>query len=427
MSTARLLRPLLVFAAATTGLIAVSVSASPSAWSLHPTFAGRVGYDDNVFLQDRAALLPGVVSPAPDRAGSWFFRTSAALDATWKVSPALRLDLGYTAELVRYDEFASENHTDHRLDCGFGGRSDAWNYQLKSTLIVVDGDDTSPVFGHAGGTPALGGADVRARRDQFNAKLAGQLTRPFDTGFVRAVGAANVQDFQTRHSAATGYANYVDRAEWTVGLEGGRNVLKNFAVVAGVRGGAQKQADLLGLPRNYSNALARFLVGVEGHPRADLQLAILGGPDFRHYGPDVAPGFDRNQSARYNEVSATWIPRSTDTVVLTAKDYLWLSSGGRTAYQNTAANLKWKHTFNTDWSALLAADTQVGDSRDYAPAATERLDWIYTGVAGITRNLGPKTKLDLELTREWSDSPIDGKPGREYTHWLASIGLRHTY
>jgi hypothetical protein len=425
MSTARRLLPLLVFAAATTG--AIAADAPPSAWSFHPTLAGRVGYDDNVFLQDRSPLAPGVVSPVPDRAGSWFVRTSVALDATWKVSPALRLDVGYMVEVVRYDEFSSENHVDHRLDFGLGGRSGAWSYQFKSSLFVVNGEDTSPVFGHVGGTPAIGGADIRARRDQFNAKLSGNLTRSFDTGFVRAVGNVNAQDFQTKHSAATGYANYVDRSEWTVGLEGGRYVRKDFAVVAGVRAGEQKQADLLGLARNYSNTLTRLLIGVEGNARPDLKLAIMGGPDFRHYNSDVVAGFDRSQSARYTEASATWTPRAADTVVFTAKDYLWLSSGGRCAYQNTSVNLKWKHTFNADWSASLAADTQVGDSRDYAATASQRYDWIYTGVAGVTRNLGTKTKLDLELTREWSDSPIDGKPGREYTHWLASVGIRRVF
>ncbi|MBC8040225.1 MAG: hypothetical protein H7Y06_06765, partial [Opitutaceae bacterium] len=266
-----------------------------------------------------------------------------------------------------------------------------------------------------------------ARRDQFAAKLSGNLTRSFDTGFVRAVGNVNAQDFQTQHSAATGYANYVDRSEWTVGIEGGRYVRKDFAVVAGLRTGAQKQAHLLGLARNYSNTLTRFLVGVEGRPRSDLLLAIMGGPDLRHYDRDVVAGFDRTQSARYTEASATWTPRAADTVVFTAKDYLWLSSGGRCAYQNTAANLKWKHTFNADWSTSLAADTQVGDSRDYAVTASERFDWIYTGTFTVTRNLGAKTKLDLELSREWSDSPIDAKPGREYTHWLASIGIRRAF
>ncbi len=425
MSTARFVRPLLVFAAVTTG--AMAASAPPSSWSLHPSLSGRVGYDDNLFLQDRSPLLPGVVSPVPDRAGSWFVRTSAALDSTWKLSSAVRFDAGYTTELVRYDEFSAENHTDHRLDLGLGGRSGDWSYQFKSSLFVVSGSDTSPVFGHAGGTPAIGGADVRARRDQFTTKWSGHLTRSFDTGFVRVVGNANTQDFQTQHSAATGYANYVDRSEWTAGLEGGRYVRKDFAMVAGVRAGEQKQADLLGLARNYSNTLTRVLVGVEGRPRSDLQLAIMGGPDLRRYERDVAAGFNRIQSARYLEASAVWTPRATDTVTFTAKDYLWLSSGGRCAYQNTAANLKWKHTFNANWSASLAADNQVGDSRDYTVVASRRYDWIYTGVAGVTRNLGAKTKLDLEVTREWSDSPIDGKPGREYTRLLASIGIRHVF
>ncbi len=411
--------------------VAVRADSEPApAWTFRPSVAARVGYDDNVFLQDRAAILPGVVDAVPDRAGSWLARASVSLDATWKLSPAFQFDASYSPELVRYEAFSSENHDDHRLDLGVRGREGAWSYQLKGGLVLVDGSDDSPVFGHAGGGPAIGGVAVRSRRDQLNSKLNGQLTRTFDGGFVRAVGDLVENDYRTRQiSTATvpGYANYVDRSEWSAGVDAGRNVSKDFAVVAGVRGGEQHQSDLLGVANNYSNTLARFLVGVEGKPRSDLNLHLLAGPDVRHYGNDVAANFDRTRTARYVEAAATWTPRAADTVTLTGKDYLWLSAGGRCAYQQSGGNLQWKHAFNPDWSASLAADVQAGDSRNYVSAASSRLDWIYTGTLDVTRNLGPKTKLDLELTREWSDSAIADKPGREYTHWLATLGIRRTF
>jgi hypothetical protein len=399
-------------------------------WTFHPVASARVGYDDNVFLQDRGVILPGVVGAVPDQAGSWVGRAAITLDSTWRLSPAFQFDASYSPELVRYEAFDSENHDDHRLDLAVRGHVNAWSYQFKAGFLLVDGSEDSPIYGHAGGGPAIGGAGVRARRDQVTTKLGGQLTRTFSGGFVRAVGDLYANDFDVRHvntATTPGYANYVDRAEWSAGVEAGHYVRKDFAVVASVREGEQRQTNLLGVSNNYSNTLTRFLVGVEGKPRRDLTLRILGGPDLRHYSNAVVAGFDRTMSARYVEASATWTPRPADTVTFTGKDYLWLSSGGRYAYQHTTANLRWQHTFNPDWSVAFASEVQVGDSRDYQSPATERLDWIYLGTLTVTRSLGAKTKLDLELTREWSDSAIASKPGREFTHWLASVGVRHTF
>ncbi|CAM2934193.1 hypothetical protein [Rariglobus hedericola] len=424
MSTAaRLL--LLSILASSSALSAETTTATPTTWSINTSLTARAGYDDNVFLQDRAPLIvPGAV---PDRAGSWFSRAGVGIEASWHLSPAFECNLGYSPELVRYDAFSSENHDDHRIDLGAHGRINAWSYQTKGSILLVDGSRDSPVFGHTGGTPAIGGASVRSRRDQLNTKLGGTLTRAVDTGFVRAIGDYTANDFDSRHSAVPGYANYVDRSEWSAGFDAGHYIKKDFAFIAAVRTGGQHQGAYLGNPLQYSNTLTRILVGAEGKPTRNLTLHALGGPDFRHYERDVAAGFDRTRSARYIEGAATWTPRETDTVALTFKDYLWLSSGGRGAYQNTTGNLLWKHVLNPLWSASLAADVQTGDNRDYSATTSQRFDWIYTGTLDITRSLGPKTKLDLEFIREWSDSVVAGKPGREYTRLQVSLGVRRVF
>ncbi|MET0262075.1 MAG: hypothetical protein ABW223_04205 [Rariglobus sp.] len=407
------------------GLAARAHDAPKSSWTLRPLLSAQGGYDDNVFLQDRSAtVIPGGV---PDRAGSWFTRVAGGLDVTWKRSPALQLDAGYSVGLVRYEAFSDERHDDHRVDLGAQGKAGPWSYSLKGNVVLVDGADDSPVYGHAGGAPAIGGAAVRARRDQLNTKLAGQITRTFDAGFMRGAADSVSQDFQTRHASTPGYANYVDRSEWTVGVDGGRFVVDDFAVVVGVRTGEQRQADLLGVSHNYTNTLTRVLLGVEGHPRPDLSVRLAGGPDFRHYGPDVANGFDRSRTGRYLEASVSWKPDAKNVVGFTYKDFLWLSSGGRGAYQNSAGNVQWKHEVNARWSATLAADVQVGDNHDYGTTANERVDWIYTGTLGVTRTFGPKTKLDLSLSREWSESAVANKPGREYTHWLTTVGVSRMF
>lgn len=427
MSIVRRLHPLLILAASTAALSA----SAENGWTLQPSVAARAGYDDNVFLQDRAPLItPATV---PDRGGSWFARASAALNALWKPNADFQLNASYSPEIVRYEAYSSENHDNHRLDFGASGRSGPWSYQAKGGVLLVDGSEEAPVFGHTGGTPAIGGAPIRARRDQVNSKLAGSVTRALDGGFVRAVGDGVINDYGTRPSSVAGCANYVDRSEWSAGIDAGRFVKKDFALVTGVRTGAQWQEDLrLGLvpaddTRDYSNRFVRVLAGVEGKPSSTLTLRVLGGPDFHDYTGEVAPGFDRSQSARYLEGSATWTPRSADTFTLTFKDFLWVNAGGRGIYQSTTGNLLWKHTVNPGWSVSLGADVQAGDNRDYVLPAAQRFDWIYTGTFVLTRSLGKDTKLDLEIVREWSDSVIAAKPGREYSRWIVSAGVRRTF
>ena len=398
--------------------------------TVHTTLAARVGYDDNVFLQDKNPLLPGVVGAVPAEAGSWVARGSVAFEAAGRSSPAFQFDVAYTPEIVRYEDQPSENHDNHALNLGLRGHEGPWSYQLKGGALFVDGSEDSPIYGQVGGGPAVGGAGVRARREQLTSKLSAQLTRAWTGGWVRAVGDGVAHDYRARTvdpALTPGYANYVDRAEGSAGFDFGKNVSQDFALVAGVRTGEQHQENLLGVPHNYSNAFTRYLLGVEGKPRNDLTLRLLAGPDVRHFGDEVAAGYDRTRTGRYVEASATWTPRVADTVTFTAKDYLWLSSGGRCAFQHTTARLHWKHAFNPDWNASLGAAIEIGDSTDYAPAPPGRDDTITTGTFTVTRLLGAHTQLDFQLLREWSDSAIADTPGREYTRWFASVGLRRVF
>lgn len=405
-------------------------SAAPATWEFHPAVTARIGYDDNLFLQDPAPLLPGVTNAVPARAGSWLTRASLALATTWRPSRDVQLNVAYSPEIVRHDAYTSEDHDNHRLDLNLRARAGRWSHQLDGNVHFVDGSDVSPTYGRAGGGPAIGGVGVRSRREQLNTKLAGRSSRNFGDALVRVSADMVANDYRTSHQntgIVPGYANYLDRSEWSAGADVGRSIHPGFAWLAGFRGGEQHQSRLLGVAHDYDNTLARILVGLEGAPKENLSVRLLVGPDFRHYGGAVAPGFDRTRTTRYLEASASWTATPTDTFSFVAKDYLWLSAGGPCAYQHTAANLRWTRTFNTRWSAALAADVQVGDSRDYAPSPGNRLDWIYTATASVARNLSARTRLDFELTREWSDSAIAHTPGREFTRWFASLGVRSAF
>jgi hypothetical protein len=409
-------------------------SETGAGWKTIVAASARTIYDDNVFLQDRNPMTVNAKGVAVE-AGSMVYTASLSLGASWQPNRSLALDVGYAPELIRYQRFDSENHDDHRFNAGLHGQNDAWSYDAKGNVLIVDGLSDSPIFGQVGGTPAIGGEQIRSRRDQTVTKGGGNLTYAVcPEAFVRAVGAASFQDFRTTQKPTTGigaipgYANYVDRSEWSAGPDIGWFVRNDLALVAGVRFGEQRQGNLLGVKNNYSNTLTRFLVGVEGRVSPSFSLKFFGGPDVRQFTDSaVAGSFDRTSSTHYAEGSATWTPSKTDAFTISMKDSLWLSSGGRGAYENILYDLAWKHTFSKTWSAGAGFNYQEGDNLDYVTPANYRNDSIYTVSGVVTYALNAKTKLDATISREWSDSAVANKPGREYVHWLVSAGVKYTF
>jgi hypothetical protein len=403
-------------------------------WKTSVAASARLIYDDNVFLQDRNPMTVNAKGVGAE-AGSLVDTASLTLGATWQPVNALALDFGYAPELIRYQRFKSENHDDHRLNAGLHGQNGAWSYDAKGNLLIVDGSSDSPIFGEVGGTPAIGGEQVRSRRDQTVTKGSGNLAYAMcPEAFVRAVGGASFQDFRTTQKPTTGiggipgYANYVDRSEWSAGPDIGWFIHQDLALVAGVRFGEQRQGNLLGVKNNYSNTLTRFLVGLESRVCPSFSLKFIGGPDVRQYtNSAVGAGFDRTRSTHYAEGSATWTPSKADAFTLSMKDYLWLSSGGRGAYKNILYDLAWKHAFSKLWSAGAGFNYQEGDNLDYVTPANYRNDSIYSVSGGVIYAINAKTKLDANISREWSDSAVANKPGREYVHWLVSAGVKYTF
>jgi len=409
-----------------TGSAGATDATSP--WKTTESVTAKIGYDDNLFLQDNHPLS---VNPSgePANAGSMVYTASLALGATWSPSQAFVLDTSYSPEITRYDgEYASEDHTDHTFGAGMSGKLSDWSYSAKGSLLSVDGSKVAPIFGQSGGGPAIGAAPVRDRRAQNLVKASAKLTREFDQGFVRVGGAYCDQDFLTQQTSSLGYCNYVDRHEWSVGPEAGWYVRKGFAVVAGVRVGEQRQATLLGSPIQYSNNFVRYLVGLEGKPVDTLKLAVMAGPDRRDFSPGTGVTIG-SKTARYIEASASWTPSKADTITLAGKDYLWLNASGKGVYQSSVYDLQWKRALNTRWSLNSGANVQVGDNRQYNTVASgDQNSWIYTASLGASCVITARTQLDLGLNRSWGVSYLDtAKPGREYARWQASLGVKYTF
>ena len=409
--------------AGVTALYLCCLSGAAAEPSLTATLSIREQYDGNVYLQDEAPLALGQTTAAvPANAGSFITSLGASLGWSWKPTSFFRLDITYAPEAIRYAGFSTENHTDHRFSLNAKGTDGAWRHELKAGWLGTIGSHESPVFNRQGGAPPVGSEPVRSRRAQDIYKANGRFTRDFSPGFVRGVFFLSDQDFHTRHSPAPGYANYVDRGEWSAGAELGWKIKPELALVTAIRGGRQHQEDLLGVPLNYSNRLTRWLLGAEGKLHRTLNFNVLAGPDIREFGPAVRPGFDRHQTTSYLEAGATWTPSKLDVLTFSGRRSLWLSSGGRGGYLDALYDLSWTHQIRPTWSMTSGVNLHTAVSRHYnSPLLRDDIIWAVSGV--LSHPLNRHTRVDFSFLQDWSQSQIPETAGREYHRRIYSLGL----
>lgn len=398
-----------------------------TAWRLRAEAAAKVQYDSNVYLQDGGpAASAGLPASAAARAETLVGTLGAGVGATTPATPAGTLSLDYHADLVRFRDFAGEDHADHRLRAGWDGKADAWTWDAAGSFLLTDGSDLGPVYGRVGGGPALGGEPVRARRDQTLAKASARLTRRLDRGWLRALAAYSYQDFDTRF--VPGFASYVDRGETLAGLEAARDLRPGLAIVAGVRAGAQTQGDRPPLHNlNSSSTLVRALAGLEGAVGPHLKIDLRAGPDFRHYlhQPAALAG---DRASPYVELAATWTPAAADTVTLGGKHWMWVGGSGRCAYEDSTWDLAWKHRVSGRLNTRLALRFATADSQDLVyPGAKPFRDFITTVTLGADYRLAAGTVLEATLSRDEGDSRLPDRPGHEYTRVVAGLGVSRVW
>lgn len=404
--------------------IACALHAAPA---VNTTASVRVLHDTNLFLEDATPLAAGQTQLAlPPRQDATAIDATIAVGATWHEA-ANTFELGYAPEAFRYIDRSSENHTDHVVTGAAAFKAGGWGGNVAARYLYTDGSSDAPDYNGLGGGPAIGGEPVRARRKQAIAKVNGKATRDFGTGFVRGVFSVYDQNFHTNEKATTnGYCDYADRDESWLGTELGWRVEKDLAVVGGVRVGYQRQADLLGVPLNYSNTFTRWLAGIEGAPASTLHVSVLVGPDIRHFGHSVRPAFAREQRTWYGEASATWTPTARDSLALTEKNYLWVVGGGRGTYVDDVVDLSWKRKLAPGWTSSLGGNFHDGETGRFNPTAP-RHDHIYTGTAGISRALASHTRIDLDVMHDVGHSLVPNTPSRDYHRWITGLTVAHTW
>lgn len=398
--------------------VAAAAAASPA---VSVSFVTRLAYDDNLYLQNAAAPtigaaappLPGVTSDAVfDARATIFFRAARGAESTVEAS--------YAADVFRFDRHASENHVDHIATVGATGTRGNWSGELKARYLFTDGSREAPTYNCLGGSPAIGGEPIRSRREQTVLRANGRLTRRFEGGFARGLVTLLDQDFRTEQRSLTGYANYVDRSELAAGGDVGWRRGNNRALVAGFRIGRQRQADVLGVPLNFSNTYRRLLFGFEGSLAPRWKANFLVGPDVRQFGNSVRPGFVRDVRTGYAEGNTVWTPTRRDTLTSTGKYAVWLSSVGRGAYADSVVDLSWRRALAPAWTLTSSANFHDGAFRRYNPAAP-RHDRIYTASANLGHVLARRTRVELEVAHERGATLVPNTPSREYHRWVTSL------
>ncbi len=386
----------------------------PSAWTPSASLALKEAFDGNVFMQS--------VTPLANHS-SFVTVVTPSVGAQWKPGAAFGLTANYTPEIAFYHSENSEDYVAHRGALNLGVKSKDTSWELPNSFTWIDGSHRGLIFTGRGGAPALGGVPMRDRRDALIYRGGFKLEHTIGKWLVRPVASAYVHDFKTEQLATPGYQNYADRSDVNGGLDLGYRVAKDTHVVIGYRHGAQDQQPVLNGAIHYDNTYDRVLAGVEGKPAPWLKLGVLLGPDFRSFGPNVPPGFDRQRTKFYLDALATFTLGKTDTLTLTAKRFEQPGYGGNSVYDDVTYELGWRHTFSDKFSTSGSVRALQWD---FEKPVIRNERWYGVAVSAAYK-FGKHFSADAGYAYDQVDSQVPNTAGREASRHLASLGVKHSF
>ena len=385
------------------------------------TFSARVGFDSNVYLQDLppSPTVAGAVAPRHESIVS-----SASLLAAVDFAPGknTRSSASYGLERVSFASAHAEDHQVHRFGVKLTHRAGANTVNWQQTLTSIHGADRGPIFGAQGGAAVMGGIALRDRRDALFTR--GVLTLLHDDGGAwswRAAASVYVHDFQTEQRRDTGYLNYLDREEWTAGVDALRTLQPKLKLVSGVRVGRQDQRKLHGVDSAWDSRLQRIHVGLEGTLAPWIDCQLLAGPEHRDYLTPTPAGFDRDRVFWWIDATLTARPSTADVVVLCAKRFTQPAFGSASLYEDI--------TYSVSWKRRVAAKTHVSAGyRAYGgswPSPGLRRDWVHTLNLQLQHEFSPSWRAELNALSDRALSRIPQTAGRAFRRQF--IELAFTY
>jgi len=385
-----------------------------SEWTPTASLSFKEAYDGNIYMQR--------VTPRANHSSLVTLVTPNVV-AQWKPTTAFSFSAGYNPEVAFYHSASSEDYVAHRGTLNLGGKSRDTTWELLNGLTWIDGNHHGLTFTGPGGAPALGAVPMRDRRAATIYREGFRLQQPVGDWLFRPVASVYVHDFHTVQSGAAGYQNYADRSDVNGGLDIGYKALKNTYVVLGYRHGSQEQSTVLASPIEYGNTYERLLTGIEGKPVDWLKLGLLIGPDFRSFGPNVAPGFDRHKTKLFLDFVATVIAAKTDTITLSAKRFEQPGYGGRSVYEDATYDATWRHKFNDTFAAGIGMRALNWNFE----LPVKRDEWWYSGTVSGTWSFSKHMAAELSYTYDQVESLIPNTAGREAQRHLASLGVKYVF
>lgn len=373
-------------------------------------------YDSNVYIYefgDLAGQDSMVTQIEPEMGARWKDEDDEPSDFLFSYHP----------RFTWFHSEPSEDHITHAVDCRHSGRSGIFSWEMNGRMAYVDGDRQGLLYVGPGGAPAIGGFQVRDRRESFFAKETIRLRWDLGPVFVRPLVEGYIHDFMTIHEPLPGYCNYLDRERFECGLDLGVSVVPGLWLVGGYRAGVQKQDTTQWHPIHYSNDYQRALAGLEGEPLPWLKLSFLIGPSFHRFNDTVAPYFSRNQNRVFVDACVTVKPTRQDTCTIRLGRYEEMISSACGAYEDIQYRANWEHRFTDSISA--AADFWVYRGEFEAPHFRD--DTIYTPSLKVTWKLSKHLSATAGYTYQWVESDLPATPAREYYRNEARIGLKAVF
>jgi hypothetical protein len=411
--------------------VAIFATSNAHAWQLASNLTVKADlalketFDSNVYLQD-VDPNPAVTNAVKPFQESFVTSVIPRLALDWKPMPEFNLSAFYAPEVVRFHAEPSENHESHRGALNFSGNVGIVSWEQFNTLTWIDGSEEGLTFGGPGGAPAIGGIPIRDRRAALIYRNGFRAFHPHGNWFFRPVAWSYVHDFRTDTRSRTQfpfYQNYVDRNDFTVGLETGYKAFKNAYLVVGYRYGFQDETPLPGEAVHYSNEYHRVVAGLEGQITRWLKITGVIGPDWRDYAKATPPGFDEHHTSLYYDASIVITPTKRDAITLLARQFEQPAFGAPSAYEDITWEINWRHVFEARFSVTTGFRAYGGDW--LSPVMRE--DWIFTPTASLSYTHNKHLSGELSYSYDWVDSRVPDTSGREFTRHLVSLGMKYAF
>ncbi len=238
-------------------------------------------FDSNVYLQDLEPL-PTVTNAVRPFVESFITSVTPRLALDWKPRTEFGLVASYAPEIATFHATPHESYVAHRAALTFAGQVNIVQWEQFNTLTIIDGTKEGLTFGTPGGSPAIGGIPIRDRRPAIVYRNGFRAFHPHGDWFFRPVAWSYVHDFQTETRSRKlfpYYQNYVDRDDFTVGLDVGYKAFKTAYLIVGYRFGFQNEPPLPGEEIHYSNDYNRFVAGFEGKVTSWMKVVGVVGAD----------------------------------------------------------------------------------------------------------------------------------------------------